>query len=197
MIGRLKGELLEVGGGLAVVDCGGVGYEVALPETAFQQLPAEGEIVSLFTRQIFREDAVTLYGFATEFQRRVFDLLLEVKGCGPRIALALIGQVGAEQVATAIVAQDARSLTAASGVGARLAERILLELKDKMSAEQFQQRVIGQIGKSKPTVADELVDALMSLGYRRGEAENLAESARDKAPTVEEQLRIALRQAMR
>lgn len=197
MIGRLRGELLELGGGLAVVDCGGVGYEVSLPESALPEMPAEGGIVSLYVRQIFREDGVMLYGFTNEFQRRVFDLLLEVKGCGPRIALALVGQVGAEQVATAIVAQDSRTLSAANGVGARLAERILLELKDKMSAERFQQRVIGQIAKAKPKAADELVDALMTLGYRRSEAEAMADGARDQAPTVEEQLRIALKQAMR
>jgi len=194
MIGRLRGELLSVENGLATVDCGGVGYEVSLPELSVLQLPAIGELVDLMTRQIFREDGVSLYGFTAPFQRRLFDLLLSVKGCGPRIALALIGQVGEDAVATAIVAQDARVLSRATGVGARLAERIILELKEKMAEEQFQQRVVGASQKPTRVVkADELVDALLALGYRRNEAETAAESAREGADNVEEQLKLALR----
>jgi Holliday junction DNA helicase RuvA len=197
MIGRLRGELIELDGPLAVVDCSGVGYEVLIPDSAALELPDVGARVELYTRQVFREDGVTLYGFSNAFQRRVFDLLREVKGCGPKIALAVIGQVGAEEAASAIVSQDAKTLTAASGVGARLAERILLELKDKMAEERFQLRVVGQVARLRPAPADELVDALMTLGYRRQEAENMADGARDLAPTVEEQLRLALQQISR
>ncbi len=198
MIGRLRGELLSIEGGLATVDCAGVGYEVSLPDLAVLQLPAVGESVDLLTRQIFREDGVTLYGFTAPFQRRLFDLLLSVKGCGPRIALALIGQVGEDAVATAIVAQDARVLARATGVGARLAERINLELKDKMAEERFQQRVVASSARpARPEKADELVDALVALGYRRNEAETAAETAREGATTVEDQLKLALRSLQR
>src|ERR1700755_3572717 len=108
MIGRLRGELIEVEGNLAIVDCGGVGYEVALPEAVLVQLPPPGARVDLLTRQIFREDGVSLYGFPQPFQRRVFDLLLTVKGCGPKVALSLLGQLGEDAVASAILIQDSK-----------------------------------------------------------------------------------------
>src|SRR5438874_8972209 len=128
MIGRLRGKLLGIEGGMAVVDCSGVGYEVLLPDSVMLQMPIPGEHVDLLIRQIFREDGVSLYGFLQSFQRRLFDLLLTVKGCGPKVGLSLIGQVGEESVASAILVGDARVLARATGVGPRLAERIVLEL---------------------------------------------------------------------
>src|SRR5437016_3561409 len=135
MIGRLCGVLLEASGGMVLVDCGGVGYEVLVPESVMLQMPCVGERVELRIRQVFREDDVSLYGFLEPFQRRLFDLLLTVKGCGPKIGLSLIGQLGEDAVCGAILTQDARALSRATGVGARLAERIILELKEKMAQE--------------------------------------------------------------
>lgn len=199
MIGRLRGELLGLEGGMAVIDCGGVGYEVLLPDSVMLRMPSAGERVELYTRQIFREDAVSLYGFTEPFQRRMFDLLMEVKGCGPRTGLALIGQLGEDTVANAIVGQDARTLARATGVGARLAERIILELKDKMAEEAFQRKLESAASKRSGKVepADELVDALLALGYRRSEVEAVAEQARESADNVEDQLRNALRSLQR
>jgi holliday junction DNA helicase RuvA len=199
MIGRLRGELLEVEGAMAVVEAGGVGYEVLLPETVLVQLPLPGEQVDLRIRQIFREDGVSLYGFLDSFQRRVFDLLREVKGCGPKVALSLLGTLGADGVGSAILNQDARSLSRAPGVGPRLAERIILELKEKMAEESFQRKVEAAVQPRKvaPLPADELVDALLALGYRRQEAEAAAGEAREQAEEVEEQLRLALRRLKR
>src|SRR3954465_13472855 len=137
MIGRLRGELIEVDGNMAVIDAGGVGYEVQLPELVLMQMPAPGERVDLLTRQIFRDDGVSLYGFLQPFQRRLFDLLLSVKGCGPKVALSPLGQVGEEAVAGAILVQDPKILARATGVGPKLAERIVLELKDKMQEESL------------------------------------------------------------
>ena len=194
MIGRLRGELLDVENGMAVVDAGGVGYEVLLPDAVVVQLPMIGERVDLLIRQIFREDGVSLYGFQLPFQRRLFDLLLSVKGCGPKVGLALIGQVGEDAVASAILAQDARSLTRATGVGARLAERIILELKDKIQEESFLRKVTqASPAPKKVAPADELVEALLALGYRRNEAEAAASTAREQADEVQDQLRAALR----
>jgi Holliday junction DNA helicase RuvA len=195
MIGRLSGVLANVEGSLALVDCGGVGYEVALPEAVLLQLPALNERVELMIRQIFREDGVTLYGFVEPFQRRMFDLLLTVQGCGPKAALALIGQVGADSVAGAILAQDARALTRATGVGPKLGERIILELKSKMPEEALHRKIEASVAaKKKPAPpADELVEALLALGYRRIEAETAANEAREQAPDVSEQILYALR----
>ena len=191
MIGRIRGELLEVGDGLALVECGGVGYEVHVPDSVAALL-APGEVI-LLTRQTFREDAVTLYGFLEPFQRRLFDLLLGVTGCGPKAAMALIGQLGEDAVATAILAGDARVLRRANGIGAKLAERILLELKDKIQEESFMRKVGAAARPTrKAPAADELVEALVALGYRKGEAEDAAERARDMADDVPGQLRAAL-----
>jgi len=199
MIGRLRGVLVEVEGTLALVDCGGVGYEVSLPAGVLMQMPAVGEPVELMVRQIFREDGVTLYGFIEPFQRRLFDLLLTVQGCGPKAALALIGQVGEDAVASAILAQDARVLTRATGVGPKLGERIILELKAKMSEEALHRKIEASVvARKKPTPpSDELVDALLALGYRRNEAEAAASEAREQATEVQEQLRHALRALQR
>lgn len=196
MIGRLRGTLVVVEGALALVDCGGVGYEVSLPEAVLVQLPAAGEEVELLTRQIFREDGVTLYGFLDRFQRRLFDLLLTVQGCGPKVALALLGQVGADAVASAILNQEARVLTRATGVGPKLGERIILELKAKIQEEALTRKLETMVApKTKPTpaVADDLVDALLALGYRRSEAETVAKEAREQADGLADQVRIALR----
>ncbi len=185
---------MEVEGSMVVVDAGGVGYEVQVPDAVIVRLPMIGERVDLLIRQIFREDGVSLYGFLLPFQRRLFDLLLSVKGCGPKVGLALIGQVGEDAVATAILAQDAKILTRATGVGARLGERIILELKDKIQEETFLRKIeaAAPVRKVVPP-SDELVDALLTLGYRRSEAETAAHEAREQADDVQDQIKVALR----
>ncbi len=137
MIGRLRGTLLETEGGMVTVECAGVGYEVLVPDSVLVQLPPNGSEVELRIRQIFREDGVTLYGFQESFQRRLFDQLLSVKGCGPKIGLALIGQLGEHGVAASILAQDARALARANGVGPRLAERIIWSSKTRCPRKCF------------------------------------------------------------
>ncbi|MBX3118595.1 MAG: Holliday junction branch migration protein RuvA [Fimbriimonadaceae bacterium] len=200
MIGRLRGELLEVSGGMVVVDAGGVGYEVILPDSVLLQMPPVGEQVNLYTRQIFREDSVTLYGFIESFDRRMFDLLIGVNGCGPRIGIALIGQLGGQAVLHGIVTQDAKALTRANGVGPKLAERIIVELKGKMAEESLALKVEGATrGKAVVSVHvdSELVDALLALGYRRTEAEAAARDAEESGGSIQDQLKVALRSLAR
>lgn len=201
MIGRLRGAVLEIEGSCATIDVGGVGYEVLVPESVLLRLPSAGESVDLRIRQIFREDGVSLYGFLDAFQRRMFDLLIEVKGCGPKIGLSLIGQLGEDAVAAAIAGQDARALARASGVGPRLAERIILELKDKVAELTFNRRAVASVaaptGKSHAVPGDDLIEALLALGYRRQEAEVAADEVRSEADSIEEQLRLALRRLKR
>jgi Holliday junction DNA helicase RuvA len=190
MIARLRGDLVELNGSQAVVDVGGVGYEVFVPDLVAALLPPLGVEVTLQIRQVFREDGVSLYGFSEPFQRRMFDLLLNVKGCGPKVALALLGQVGSDEVASAIVAQEARVLVRATGVGIKLAERIILELKDKMLEETAHRKFDAP---TRRRASDELTDTLLSLGYRRQEAEVAAASARETPGEIQDQLKIALR----
>ncbi|MBS1716925.1 MAG: Holliday junction branch migration protein RuvA [Armatimonadetes bacterium] len=196
MISRLRGTLLDIENGAAVVDVQGVGYLVNLPEAVLLTLPEPGAELSLYIRQIVREDDLLLYGFATAFQRRFFDLLTTVNGCGPKVALAVIGVVGEEPAASAIIRQDAKFLTKAPGVGAKLAERIVVDLKDKMGQETFAAKLESlsiPTQRTSSAPADELVDALMNLGYRRPEAEQAAITARESSSEISEQLRLALR----
>lgn len=192
MIARLRGTVLEISGTAVVVDVNGVGYEVLVPDSVALQLK-ENETVQLWTRQVFREDSQALYGFVDEHQRRVFDLLTEVKGCGPKIGLALLGQVGEDNVISAILDQDARALTRASGVGARLADRILLELKDKVQEEALRRKIERSSSTKATPVAetDELMEALLVLGYKRSEAESAA--SRVGEGELENRLREALK----
>ena len=104
MIGLLRGTVVEIEGNLVLIEVAGVGYEVIVADSALSKLTPKSDVM-LYTRQIFREDGVTLCGFLDRGERRVFDLLLEVKGCGPRVAQALIGQVGADLVSTSIIAK--------------------------------------------------------------------------------------------
>jgi Holliday junction DNA helicase RuvA len=152
-------------------------------------MPLVGEEVTLLIRQIVREDTLSLYGFLTTFQRRLFDLLLGVNGCGPKAATALLGQLGEDSVATAIVTQDAKVLMRATGVGAKLAERMILELKDKMPQEALLRKVESAT-RGPVKSLDEVVDALLALGYRRAEAEVAADKA--VGSSVEDRLRAAL-----
>ena len=190
MIVRLRGEVLEANHGRVVVDCGGVGYEALVPVTT--RLPLVGEQVDLFTRHIIREDAQFLVGFTSDSDRRLFDLLTEVKGCGPKISLQIISDLGTDTTLNAIAVEDPRMLAKATGVGPRLAERIIVELKERVRQETFTRKVATAIVSGRGQSDDELVDALMALGYRRQEAESAASNVSQDKGSVEERLRIAL-----
>lgn len=188
MIGLLRGTVVEIEGNLVLLEVGGVGYEVIVADSALSKLAPHSEAV-LYTRQIFREDGVTLCGFLDRSDRRVFDLLLEVKGCGPRVAQALIGQVGADLVSTSIIANDAKTLCRATGVGQRLAERIILELRPKIEKGAFV--LSGGVAVVVSSPDRDLVEALATLGYRRPDAE-LAATKVDSGLALDERIKIAL-----
>lgn len=194
MIARLRGTVLELGGGRLVVDCGGVGYEVSVPESVLVHA-SEGEFVDLFTRQTFREDDTSLYGFSSREQRRMFDMLRDVKGCGAKLSLSLLSTLSEAEIVAAIAAQDAKLLSRAPGVGMRMAERIIVELKDKSQELHLQVSSKNAATKAKP--ADELTEALMALGYRRGEVDAVVDAARAEGEQVEDQIKAALKRLMR
>jgi len=197
VIGRIRGELIELDGNLATIEAGGIGYEVLLPESIALQMPNVGEAATVIVRQVFREDGTSLYGFLERGERHLFDLLLEVQGCGPKVALALIGQLGQEGVVSGIVTQDARSLQRANGVGPRLAERIVLELREKVTQKRLLDKAAVAARGANGRPPDELVEALLSLGYRRGEAENAAAEVRGESDALDEQIKAALRKLQR
>ena len=176
MIGRLRGTLLDVQEGLVTLDVAGVGYEVSVSESHAFAIGREGDAVHLWVRQIVREDALLLFGFPDATARRVFDLLLRVNGCGPRVALAILGQVGIEDTVRAIAGDDAKRLMLATGVGKRLGERIILELKPVIEAEALALAIApgGPSDAPKGAGDRDLVDALVALGYKASEAERVA-----------------------
>jgi Holliday junction DNA helicase RuvA len=192
MIGRLCGNVVETEGVLAIVDVGGVGYEVTLTGRDLARAGL-GSNVSLFVRQIFREDGTYLFGFLSRNERAMFDMLLTVKGCGPKVALSLLDQIGEEAIIGAVLAQDAKLLARATGVGPRLAERIGLELREKVQEQAILRKIDSAVRPETKAESDELIDALMALGYRRTEIEAAVLSAKDASGDVQEQLRHALR----
>lgn len=200
MISRLRGQVIEVSAGRLVVLCGGVGYEVSVPESVVVEFGVMEAEIELWTRQVIREDEHNLYGFANGDQRRLFDLLRDVKGCGSKTSLNLIGSLGEGGVVEAIAAQDLKGLARAPGVGPRLAERIVVELKDKVLELRLEGAVNRAVVASRPrpsAMDDELMEALLSLGYRRSEAEEAAHHARSEADGVEDQIKAALKRLAR
>lgn len=187
MIARLGGIVIEVSTDRLVVDCAGVGYEILVPMPLAISMN-EGSEVNLYIRTIIREDGWFLFGFADPETRHLFDLLREVKGCGPKTSLAVLGSLGTAKARDAISSSDTRTLTAAPGVGARLAERIIVELKDKVAEVRLPAGTTAM-----PHIQDDLVEALIGLGYRRLEAESAAAAARLESEIEADQLKAALR----
>lgn len=167
MIGRLTGVLLEKNPPQVLVDVNGVGYEVEVPMSTFYNLPQTGERVTLHTQFIVREDAQLLYGFASERERTTFRQLLKVNGIGARSALGILSGLSVEDLAQAIALQEANLLTRIPGIGKKTAERLLLELKDKLGFEAAPGA--GGAAQSLNAGSDTL-NALLALGYNEREA---------------------------
>jgi holliday junction DNA helicase RuvA len=166
VIGRIQGILLEKNPPQILVDCGGVGYDVEVPMSTFYNLPQNGERVTLLTHLVVREDAHLLYGFGTESERKAFRQLLKISGVGARTALAVLSGMSVGDLAEAVTMQEAGRLTKVPGIGKKTAERLLLELKDKLGAE-----LTGAVGVNRPAAAtSDVLHALLALGYNDREA---------------------------
>lgn len=163
MIAQLTGVLRQKALELVVIDVNGVGYEVFVPLTTLSQLPVEGEKISLFVQTVVREDAITLYGFSTARERAAFRLLTSVSGVGPKLGLAILS-VAAEDLVRAISSADYTKLTSIPGIGRKTAERLVLELKDKI-AKTFT-LAPGEPGAPPVDEDEDLVSALVNLGYK-------------------------------
>ncbi len=166
MIGRISGKLAEKQPPLILVDVNGVGYEIDVPMSTFYQLPATGTSVTLYTQLIVREDAHLLYGFASEGERQVFRQLLRVNGVGAKMALAVLSGLSIADLSRAVAEQDAARLTKVPGVGKKTAERLLLELRDKIAV----QGAAGGRAVAQPRGNDDVLNALLALGYNEREA---------------------------
>jgi holliday junction DNA helicase RuvA len=165
VIGRITGVLLEKQPPQVLVDVQGVAYELDVPMSTFYQLPASGARVSLYTHLVVREDAHLLFGFASEGERRTFRQLLKISGIGTRTALALLSGMTVEELYTAVASQDVARMIKIPGIGRKTAERLVLELRDRLAASTA--------GSPTPAVASPRADALnalLALGYSEKEA---------------------------
>lgn len=166
MIGRLTGILLEKNPPQLLLDVQGVGYEVDVPMSTFYNLPATGERVVLYTHLAVREDAHLLYGFGSDNERRAFRQLLKISGIGARTALSVLSGLSVAELAQAVTLQESGRLTKIPGIGKKTAERLLLELKDKLGAD-----LTTAVGVHRaPPASSDILHALLALGYSDKEA---------------------------
>lgn len=203
MIGRIRGVLVEKSPGLALVECAGLVYEVEIPYTTFFHLPETGQEVTLHTHFAVREDAQSLYGFAARLDRDLFRLLIRVNGVGPKLAVALLSGLDAQQFIRCVEARDTNALVRVPGVGKKTAERLLIEMADRIGQleGEFRQMVRpGEGAEAHPSSAatgpdpqEEAEAALIALGYKPQEAAKAVNKVAQDGLSSEELIRLALK----
>ena len=194
MIGRLRGIILEKQAPDLVLDVHGIGYEVAAPMSTFCNLPAINEEVILFTHLIVREDAQLLYGFATTRERLLFRSLLKVNGVGAKLALTILSGSDVDDFSRSVQEGDADSLVRLPGVGKKTAERLIIEMRDRLkniSGAMSLKPVVSEAA-SLAGAKDEAIEALISLGYKPVEADKMIRVVATDGLTTEELIRLAL-----
>jgi Holliday junction DNA helicase RuvA len=194
MIASLNGLLIEKSPPRIVLEVAGVGYDVEVPMSTFYGLPATGAPLRLLIHQVVREDALLLYGFASDGERTVFRHLLKVSGVGPRIALAILSGISIEAFAQLVHAEDVAALTRIPGVGRKTAERLLVEMRDKLSLPQSP---AATPDTDWDAAQAEALTALLALGYKPAEASRLIKLIDAQAQSTEEIIRGALKYAGR
>ncbi|MAO11800.1 MULTISPECIES: Holliday junction branch migration protein RuvA [Marinobacter] len=203
MIGRIRGILIEKAPGHALVECSGLGYEVDIPYTTFFHLPETGQEVTLHTHFAVREDAQSLYGFASRLDRNLFRLLIKVNGVGPKLAVGILSGLDAQQFIRCVEARDVSALVKLPGVGKKTAERLLIDMADRIGQleGQFTPTVPGSAAPGGSTTApqashdarDEAEAALIALGYKPQEAAKAISKVAEPDMTSEALIRLALR----
>lgn len=201
MIAQIRGVIVEKQPPQLVVDVHGVGYEIDAPMSTFYQLPDTGREVALFTHFVVREDAHHLYGFYTRDERTLFRALLKVNGVGPRLALTVLSSISPDEFVRCVLNNDTASLVRLPGIGKKTAERLVIEMRDKLS-DWYQApppegaALIKSEGSTRHQVLQDAISALVSLGYRQQEANRTVTKMDDGAATSEELIRRALREIM-
>ncbi len=195
MIGRLKGTLIHKGPPWLVLDVHGVGYELEAPMSTFYDLPEVGREVALFTHYAQKEDSVSLYGFLSESERRLFRDVQKVSGIGAKIALAVLSGTSVDQFARLLQTSDVAALTRIPGIGKKTAERMVVELRDR-AADMGGGPIAGASGQPGDPLS-EAITALQTLGYKPAEAERMARKAFSDGDPAEAIIRKALQSALR
>ncbi len=192
MIGRITGTLLGIEQQTALVDVGGVGYEIECPISTLCELPTVGETVTLLTHFVVREDAQLLFGFLTHDDRESFRILIKISGVGPKLAIGVLSGLSGEELAAAVERDDVATLTRLPGVGKKTAERLLVELRGRMTSTGHTQ----SLADSSPI--EEAVLGLIALGYKETEARKAINALpKDPEATPETLIRSSLKQMLR
>jgi Holliday junction DNA helicase RuvA len=199
MIGHLRGTLVEKTPSRLIVDVGGVGYEVLVPLSTFYALGEAGAPVTLRTHTHVREDVLALYGFITKLEQDLFERLIAINGVGPKLALAVLSGIEPGELIRAVRQQDVARLTAIPGVGKKTAERIGLELKDRLPVSLQAVDPAPAASTPEDQLRDDLLSALINLGYQRGAAEKAVEKVLKERPAerFEDALKAVLRALMK
>ena len=197
MIGRLCGNLLSKQPPWLLIDVGGVGYEIEAPMSTIYELPPIGQQVALLTHHVVKEDGAALYGFLHEAERALFRSLLKVSGIGAKIALAVLSGISATEFACLVRASDVAALTRIPGIGKKTADRIVVELRDRVDASPLPASSAGIVHAQAPRDAQsEAVVALQQLGYKPAEATRLAQKTAAEGDSAESIIRKALKAAL-
>ncbi len=194
MIGSVRGKLTFKQAPAIIIECQGVGYEVETPMSTFLDLPPVGTELSLFTHLLVRQDAQTLYGFATEAERALFRTLLKISGVGAKMGLGILSAMSVGDFQRCVEYEDTAMLTRIPGIGRKTAERLIIEMRDRIhtvSAVESTSRVASQQG-----ACSEAVDALIALGYKPREVNKLVGSLDVDGKSAADIIRLALRQAV-
>ena len=192
MYAFISGILESASNGIAVVDCNGVGYKINISPSTINKLPAIGKQIKLYTYMHIREDAMELFGFLTMEEKEIYEILISVSGVGPKVGLAILSTLEPSGLISSVVNNDVKAVSKSPGVGPKLAQRIILELKDKFKGYATDDTVIAEPLVSSD--ANEAIEALVSLGYTLSEA-NAAVSG--LTGTVEQIIPQALKNLMR
>lgn len=195
MFSYIKGILVAKSIGYVIIDVGGVGFKIFMSETSIKKLGETGEEVKVFTHMQVREDDISLYGFTTNEELRMFELLISVSGVGAKSAIAMLSNISPSSFALAVISNDIKSLTKIPGIGSKTAQRIVLELKDKLKTEESisnnsNEEIIVAIQDDNKT--SEAVQALKVLGYTSVEIEKVLSSLDTNNMSVEDIIRKAL-----
>lgn len=198
MIGRLRGKIIQKQPPQLLIDVQGVGYEVDAPMSTFYQLPNIGEDVTLHTHLVVREDAQLLYGFASDSERSLFRSLIKINGVGAKLALTILSGMNAQEFVHCIQDNDASALVRLPGIGKKTAERLIIELRDRLKDELPEagpganQTVSAMSGQGSSSPAGDAVSALIALGYKAQEASRMVRSIDAEGKDVEDIIRLSL-----
>tara|TARA_B110000116_G_scaffold251358_1_gene246364 strand:+ start:163 stop:810 length:648 start_codon:yes stop_codon:yes gene_type:complete len=208
VIGRLRGTLVEKNSPEILIECAGVGYEVTMPMTSIYALPELEQQAIIYTHFVVREDAQLLYGFANKVERKLFRLLIKVNGVGPKLALAILSNMSADQFVSCVRHDDITAIVKIPGVGKKTAERLLIEMRDRLKDWQAQQihlvsddgiipeQLSAELSIDSTFISDnkgDAINALLSLGYKQIQADKAVKSVYNRGMSSEDIIRDALK----